>query len=208
MRSISFKYITLFSVVAGMLFFGVANAQYSADFKLQQHTISKNFSDVELQNFSVFHKGSPDTLINQTKNTDVIVEIRDLSGTKYPGLKNKNGDAISLLKAQTISRLNEDRLRRGVGAGKKVELIITIPGVRNDSTGYYDIKQIAWTLGAGHNPTYTKLNYLGRKEGYQIIFVYENGIAPRDQDVPEQHKIIHIQGHICEPGDPACSPEN
>lgn len=208
MKDTTYKYIALLSIVAGMLFMDSANAQYSSSKNFQLSDLSEKLDNAAFINSELLHEKSPDTLINRTKNTDILVEVRSVTGDKDPGLIDRNGNTSKILKAGSVSRLNEKSLRRGVGIHNKVELIVTIPGVRNDSTGYYDIKQVAWTLGAGHNPTYSKLNYLGRKEGYQIIFVYENGIAPRSEESSEKHRLSHIQAHICDPGDPACSPIN
>ena len=147
------------------------------------------------------HGNAPDSLTNNT-NVNIIVEIRDNNGNLHPGLKRKSDpNPVKELGAGNSRAIDRNRFRRGMGPDKKVELVITIPG-RQKPDGSWDLKRVDWNLGPDHNPTYTKLKYLGREEGYQIIFVYENGLQKTDPDdlIPE----FHVQGHLCEPDDPVC----
>ncbi|MDR9414826.1 MAG: hypothetical protein RI564_00990 [Gracilimonas sp.] len=193
LMNIGFQALFFLLITSGSIF-----GQYDFDIDL-----NNNMAIIDRSEIPFVHKGAPDKLINKTE-IEITVEIFDAKGNRYKGLlKSDSISTTDKLPSGEDLWLNHEELRRGIGPQHKVEVVLTIPGVIN-SNDQWDLKQVKWNLGKDHNPTYTKLNYLGRQDGYQIIFVYENGLRPRELEDSEEHKLFHFNGHFCEPTEPDC----
>ena len=173
---------------------GRADAQYS----VQGDNISKVIESLEL-----FHCGAPDELTNES-GVAITVEIEKANGSRERGLQqrgNPNSTFDTLpANSNTAYEINSKVFRSS--SSDSVKLVITIPAIKN-SSGNWTIKQVKWNLGKDHEPTYTKLNYLGREKGYEVIFVYEKGVQPC-LNPKQEHALSHVEGHICDPDTEVC----
>jgi len=153
------------------------------------------------------HGNAPDSLVNRT-DIDLFVHIEGPKDSTFPGLQERPMQGGSMqysreLKSGSAKQVNVKKLRRGVSPQNKVRLVIRVPGVM-DSQGNWTTKPIKWNLGKGHIPSFTEINYLNEKDGYEIIFRYDKGLPPRNSEESEQHKRVHIEAHFCEPQDEKC----
>lgn len=181
------KYLIIF----GLIFF------WSVTLGFNEGVLTPDESKIS----NISHDGKPDSLTNKL-DTPIFVEIRDGKGDVSNALLTPGGGpGTRVLPPNSTREIDPDVFR----TGESVELIITIPGKRRRSNGGWDIQQAIWNLGS--NPAdYTEINYLGRQQGYQLIFVYSAGLQPYTDDeqniVDEPDGLLtHTNGHICKPGD-------
>lgn len=174
---------------------------------------SKNFSTETIVEINkkvediIRHGNAPDSLVNKT-SIDLLVHIIGPNDSTFPGLQRRPvpGNPMSYsdqLGSGKTMEINTKKFRRGVGKQHNVKLVITVPGVQ-DAQGNWQTQPVKWNLGKGHVPSFTEMNYLNERDGYQIIFRYDNGLPTRNAEKSEEHKRIHFDGHICKPEDENC----
>lgn len=191
--------ISLLSLTEGV-------AQYAQEIN---HPFSnlENSEITELIENIALHKGAPDSLTNKT-DLDIFVTIRDSKGKLHPGLRvdNRQGGNprfTDTLKTGRTGLINAKVFRRGQADTNKVDLIINIPGVKN-AGGKWEYRPVKWSLGNDHNPPLTEIKYLNPRKGYQIIFIYNNGLPKSETESDKDHKMYHIDAHICRPTNDNC----
>lgn len=202
------KTIVFAACIAGFMIFQPVQAQFSVIDNLPSlNELSGVYDRVS------YHENSPDSLTNHL-NDSIMVHIRGANGMIFAGLQEKKPSTpartFSVLKGAETAEINVSKLRQGSGQQNKTELILTIPGVKVGQGGW-DLKPVKWTLGeTDHQPTFTQIKYLGGKKGYQIIFIYENGLPKtkpnlkNEAEGAEESLMFHMDAHVCLPNDPAC----
>lgn len=182
-------------------------AQYSQ--KRSVMSLHELIGVTDITDIVSYHNGSPDSLTNHLKDS-IMVHIRGPKGMLFDGLQSKMPSTpartFSVLKGSQTASINMDKLRQGTGPNKKTELILTIPGVRVNQGGW-NMLPVQWTLGTtDHQPTFTQIKYMGGAKGYQIVFVYEEGLPKSEQmdNDDDMSLMYHIDAHICLPNDPKC----
>lgn len=196
----SIKILT--TLLIGLFCLTSAFAQYAQD-KNQPFTNLSNAEITELIESIALHKGAPDSITNRT-DLDFFVTIRDHKGKLHPGLKVRdrqggNPRLTDTLKTDNTAHFNSIVFRDT----NKVELILNIPGVKNQG-GKWEYKPVKWSLGEDHNPPLTEIKYLNPQKGYQIIFIYKDGLSKSEAEDNDDHKMWHVDAHVCEPTDDNC----
>lgn len=174
---------------------------------------TKNFSSETIAEFNkkfeyiIRHGKAPDSLVNKS-SVNLFVHVIGPNDSTFPGLQDRPvpGNPMSYsdrLDSGKTMEINAKKFRRGEGKQHKVKLVVTVPGVQ-DAQGNWQAKPIKWNLGKEHVPSFTEVNYLNERDGYQIIFRYDNGLPPSKDEKSEEHKRIHFDGHFCEPEDENC----
>lgn len=186
------------------LFFNQVNAQYQIRSFPEGQEIDQLSDFVENLNAEIRHGKIPDSLFNNT-GIDLLVHIVGPSDSTFPGLKNPSNihnqpQFTNKLENNAGKQINFKKLRRGKDI--QVKLVVTVPGVQ-DAQGNWTTKPVKWDLGERHAPTYTEINFLNEKDGYQIIFRYEKGLPVRNTE-PHPQERIHIEGHFCDPTKEEC----